>query len=216
MQGNEVLKAAPPKILKSVLYMSNVDKSADIDSIADFIRHKLDVNVISIFDAKPPNSNLDSVAFRICVPESDAYKFWDTSCLPAGIVIREWFFKNGSNPSASCSPTRPRDVSRRDSTSDTQLNANDSDFPQLHTSSCPSLPRNSSGGGDMHPSMRTATSTPEAHAPATASDLSARPEPATTIDNATAGVISGSGGGAQTAAGAMDTGDQSIDVAKAN
>lgn len=206
--------------------MYNVDKSADIDSIADFIRHKLDIDVISIFYAKPPRGNADSAAFRICVRESDARKFCDTSRLPAGIVIREWYFKNSTNHPAAASPTRPGRDPRRASTYEIQLDDH-AQFPPLP----PNLSRSAPLCAARIPSTSADIPTSAVNLCTRASNtlVNAGSQPSTTTDAANGaatdvtveaeGGAGGSGGGVQSQddlAGSMDTGDQHIDENSTN
>jgi hypothetical protein len=90
------LKAAPPKPKKSVFCVSNVDKSIDDKMLSNFLLKEMNINIVSIYPTKLSKTrNLDrwSGAFRLCILEKDRDKLLDSSRLPAGIAIREWFFK---------------------------------------------------------------------------------------------------------------------------
>ena len=108
--SGQAVKAAPPKPPKSVFHLSNVDKSIDEATMSDYLHKTMDITVLSIFAVKPAMRNLNSAAFRVCIPTSDKSKLLDTSLLPEGIIVRDWFFKGNSTASNGervDSPPRP-------------------------------------------------------------------------------------------------------------
>ena len=75
--------------------------------LASLRQKEMNVNVVSIFPtrlSKTQNSDRWSGAFRFCILEEDSGKLLDSSRLPAGIVIREWFFKGQSTAPATRHP----------------------------------------------------------------------------------------------------------------
>ena len=90
---NDLIKAAAPKEKKSVFCISNVDGQIDADSLANFLRKELNINVLTIFPTQrsknPEKTKSSSAAFRVCIPTADEGKLLDSDRLPDGIAVRE-------------------------------------------------------------------------------------------------------------------------------
>jgi hypothetical protein len=101
------IKVAPPKPKKAVYCISNLDSTSDADSIKSFLTNEMDIEILSIFPAKTArNDNNASKAFRVCIPALDKNKLLDTTKLPYGVVVREWFFKSSDAPRPLQQPPR--------------------------------------------------------------------------------------------------------------
>ena len=67
----------------------------------------MNVNAVSIFPTKLSNAQKSdkwSESFRLCILEEDCDKLLDSSRLPAGVIIREWFFEGQSTAPATRRP----------------------------------------------------------------------------------------------------------------
>ena len=89
---HDQIKAAPRKL---VFCVSNVTFGSDSDAFKIFLQDEMNIHVLLIFPAK--SINITSATFRVCIPNVDIDKLQDSSTLPAGIVVREWFFKSASS-----------------------------------------------------------------------------------------------------------------------
>lgn len=134
--SNQAVKAAPPKPPKSVFHLSNVDKSIDEFKMTDFLQKEMNVTVLTIFPVNPTKWNENSAAFRVCIPTADTQKLLDTTLLPDGIIVREWFFK-GKHPEPKGrqrdgSPTRSARISTRESPPNSPRINNPRDWPPIY------------------------------------------------------------------------------------
>lgn len=93
------ITAVKPHIVrKTVLCIDNVSSAVSIGDMADFIRGELDVDILSIYEAKSRRRRNDSnyedrKAFRLCINECDVDRLLLADMWPENITISEWFFK---------------------------------------------------------------------------------------------------------------------------
>lgn len=95
------LKAATDIHRKFVVHVDNVDKALNCDDIKTFLSDN-NISVDSCFSVKSWVHQADKesvVAFRVCVRLENRDAIMNEKLWPAGIIIRQWVFKNKNESS---------------------------------------------------------------------------------------------------------------------
>ena len=107
--------AANKLVKKAVFCIDNINVSFNTDDIVNHV-HKLGIDVISCFEAKPRIRRSDSYtnnrkAFRLCISSKHRDKLLNSLSWPDSVVVSEWFFKSQQTTStlqATSLGKRPR------------------------------------------------------------------------------------------------------------
>ena len=88
------LKAARPYVKKAIYAVYNVDRGETAESLAQFVKEELSVDVISCFETNLHKPSSHSKSFRLCINAKDNQLFLVPDKWCDGIVIKKWIFEN--------------------------------------------------------------------------------------------------------------------------